>query len=135
MIERLTTYCAACGKLLGTVTDDGWFWHTGSPARLANCRRFICEWPGAPEEAPAAPAYNFRMRTVERMKFQTPETRPGEQAVVREADENVQNLWEYPYTCDDDACMNALGVEWKWTVSQSGAQPKFSLLPAGRVLS
>ena len=38
-------------------------------------------------------------------------------------------------TCDDDACMNALGVEWKWTVSQSGAQPKFSLLPAGRVLS
>lgn len=131
MPERITTHCAACRKLLGTLTgDDGWFWHTGSPARLVNRRRRICEI-SHPNDAPTADFNDYRMRTVEKALVWDPEK--GDTSTMQER----FIVWEYPYTCDDDACMDGLSDDWAWTVNQSGPrrEPKFTLLPAGRVLS
>ena len=113
----LTVYCAACAKLLGTITAEGWTWHCGAPGRLVNRRRLITDL-AVGTEPPASPPDNFRMRTVQRDR-----TRKDEYTV-----------WEYPYTCDADECMDALGPEWE-TPTQRDADPRFKVMPPGKVLS
>lgn len=113
--HTLYVSCAACGRKLGFVTRDGWHWH-GPPARMMNRRRLICELPRGEASADehVAPESNFRFRSVERA-----------------IGESTYRLWEYPYTCDSDACAVALGDEW--TRGRSG--PEYSVLPAGRTIS
>jgi hypothetical protein len=115
--QQFIVHCAACRKQLGSVSNQGWLWTRG-PARLVNRKRFITSLPcdgdvsNLPEHA--APADDFRMRSVERSRGE-PEYR----------------IWEYPYTCDADACLEALGPEW----GPKDVGPPFTLMPAGRVLS
>jgi hypothetical protein len=113
---EFTTHCAACGKLLGTVDNGGWTW-CGTPARLVNRRRFIATMETGDDGAAfASSPDDFRMRTIQR-------------------DRNPQQtVWEYPYVCNTDACMTALGSEWA-SPPPRDAEPPFKVMPAGRVLS
>jgi hypothetical protein len=112
----LVVHCAACSRRLGSVSNEGWLW-TGAPARLVNRKRFVTLAP-VHTEPPSAPPDNFRIRTVQRARFEDPE----------------YTIWEYPYTCDSDTCMSALGPEWNGTAGGADGPP-FKLMPAGRVLS
>jgi len=116
-IKKLTVHCAACGKLLGSVSNDGWVWNAGAPARLVNRRRLVAtgSWPSDTDAVEhAASPENFRMRTVEHRSL-----------------ERDFRVWEYPYVCNADACTDALGTEW----DSRPAGPPFSVMPEGRVLS
>jgi hypothetical protein len=116
---KLTARCVACGKLLGTVDDDGWLW-CSTPARLVNRRRLVATLDvGDDGVAHASPSDDFRMRMIQRDKYVA----------------NPQCLvWEYPYVCNLDACMDALGTEWT-VPPPSDAEPPFKVMPEGRVLS
>jgi hypothetical protein len=101
-------------------------------------RRLIDEYPADasvdPHSLPSAPYDDFRMRTVESVR-ESLERGPGS------PDGRVRGpllmtprfkLWEYPYVCDADACMGALGPEW---ASDRDKGPLFVRMPAGRILS
>lgn len=132
---RLVARCAACGRVLGWLSvPDGWTW-TALPARLVHRRRMIEEREAdyGTDDLPHAPYDDFRMRTVESVR-ETLERGPGS------ADGSVRGpllmtprfrIWEYPYTCDADTCMGALGSEWK---SDRDKGPPFIRMP-GRILS
>jgi hypothetical protein len=113
-IEKLIVNCATCGRALGDLTRDGWVWKSGTPCRLVNRRRFITS-VAVHEEPPSAPWDDFRMRGFQRDRFEKAE----------------YSVWEYPYTCDSDECMAALGPEWE----PVKGGPGFQVMPPGRVLS
>jgi hypothetical protein len=84
------------------------------------------------ESLPGAPYDDFRMRTVESVRDSL-ERGPGAPGVRGPLLMTPRfKLWEYPYTCDADACMSALGAEW---ATDRDKGPPFIRMPAGRILS
>lgn len=111
--QTLNVKCACCGQRLGWLSEAGWTW-LGKPARLANRRRFLAECNATGDlegDRFVADVDNFRMRTSER--------KPGEP---------VFRIWEFPYLCDRDECLDGLGPEW--TPGLRGE--KYVLMPAGK---
>lgn len=116
--------CASCRRRLGSVSRDGWVWTRG-PGRIVNRRRLIATKPcDASTEIEdfsvknASPSDDFRLRTVERARL-----------------DHEYRIWEYPYTCDSDECMNALGPEWTGRTGGRSTETTHKLMPAGKLLS
>jgi len=85
--------CATCDQDLGELHQSGWLC---MPARQMMRQRLVAEVPTVTEaNALTAPPGNWRTRSV-----------------VRSLRFSKVRVFEQPYTCDSDACMNALGPEW-----------------------
>lgn len=85
--------CATCDQDLGELHRSGWLC---MPARQVMRQRLVAEVPTVAEaNALTAPLDNWRARSV-----------------VRSLRFSKVRVFEQPYTCDSDTCMDALGPEW-----------------------
>jgi len=95
-MNTLHLHCASCGLLLATLTvGQPAIWHHGR-LRLVMRRRFVQVINLNDDPAGFLNPADYRPRFVS-----------------RDVGTQLVRVTEAPYTCDSDACMNALGTEWE----------------------
>lgn len=108
--------CAACGEPLSSFSKRGDVAMPRGRYRLCTSKRrlvtTLAQEP-ADREAYYAPLDDYRVRTWERIAYPTP----------------CAKLWEYAYTCNQDACTEQLVVDPAWSDNPAAGAPGFELVP------